>query len=269
MAGRSVREHLRGVSDRWNRRVDRLGRQWGAFRETRFYAQALVAGGLVLLVWLSQTFPVGPLARIRSAALWTVTEQTDLEGHWRRARQWAERHGGWTAAVEATWARAGTRVREWARAVEGDLSRSDSGTIQALQISDPPVMPVRGAVLAAFGWSSGSDEEFHEGIDLMAEAGSTVVAVAAGTVRLIGSDPKVGRYVEVEHGPVVALYAQVDGVGVRAGQFVRKGEAIARVAPPRGVEADLPAHLHFEVRTGDGAVPVDPAAYLGLGGTRL
>lgn len=282
MSGRSIKEHLRGASDRWSRRVDRLGRQWGAFRETRLYAQALVAGGLVLLVWLSQAFPVGPLARIRAAALWTVSEQTDLADHWRRAAEWAGRHGGWTAAAEATWTRAGARFQEWATAVGGDLIPPDqttwkarempgagSGTIQALQISDPPVLPVRGAVLVPFGWSSGSEEEFHEGIDLMAEAGSTVVAVAAGTVRLVGSSPKIGMYIEVEHGPVVAVYAQVDGVRVRAGQSLRKGEAIARVAQPRGLEADLPAHLHFEVRTGEGAIPVDPAAYLGLGGTRL
>lgn len=282
MSGRSVREQFRGAAELWSLQAERLRRRWGALRETRLYAQTLLAGGLVLLVWLSQAFPVGPLTRVWSAAVWTVTEQTDLAGYRRLAEEWAHRHGGWVAAVEATWSRGTAQLQEWVAAIDGEWLPADRptlkrqapstggpGSIQALKLPEPPVMPVRGAVLTPFGWSSGSEDQFHEGIDLMADSGSTVVAAAAGTVRLVGASPKDGTYVEVEHGPVVALYAQVEGVAVRAGQTVRKGEAIARVAPPRGPEAHLPAHLHFEVRTGDGATTVDPAAYLGLGGTRL
>jgi len=130
-----------------------------------------------------------------------------------------------------------------------------------------PLQPVEGTILWEYGWlPQGVGESFHEGIDFLAQAGTPVVAILDGTVVAIRPETPHGRLVEVRHGPMIAVYAQVEGVQVRAGDEVMRGQTIAKVARARGVEESLSPHLHFEVRPAQNGEPIDPAPYLGLGG---
>jgi murein DD-endopeptidase MepM/ murein hydrolase activator NlpD len=129
---------------------------------------------------------------------------------------------------------------------------------------------VEGSLLWEYGWlPQGVSEQFHEGVDFLAKAGSPVVAVQEGTVVAVRQDQRLGLVVEIRHGDVTALYGQVEGVTVRAGDQVKRGGPIGRVSRAVGVEQNMPPHLHFEVRPAATGEPVDPASYLGLGGKQL
>lgn len=133
-----------------------------------------------------------------------------------------------------------------------------------------PLLPVEGSVMWEYGWlPQGVAERFHEGIDFLAKAGAPVVAIQDGTVTAVRQDKELGGVVEIRHGEIIGLYAQVETVAVRAGDEVRRGQRIANVARSSGVEQNLPPHLHFEIRPVETGEPVNPAAYLGLGGSKL
>lgn len=93
---------------------------------------------------------------------------------------------------------------------------------------------------------------FHEGLDLTPGAGTSVKAVAAGTVRL--ADPSgtsdFGVYVIVDHNVdgvlVSTLYAhlQQGSTQVQPGQQVERGQMLGRVGD---TGRSYGAHLHFEV----------------------
>lgn len=123
----------------------------------------------------------------------------------------------------------------------------------------------------------------HRGIDLSAEIGEPVRAVADGTVIFAGvnlpSAPRRaipssqvaryrwkrlgagGIYVCIEHAPnrgVVSCYMHLDIYTVDEGEQVKGGQMIGRVGRT-GVQVS-PPHLHFEIRVDDRFV--DPARHL-------
>ena len=105
----------------------------------------------------------------------------------------------------------------------------------------------------------------HKGVDFSAAAGTSVLAVDAGTIESIYKDDiLLGTEITVDHGEgVKSVYRFVtEAEGLTVGQTVAKGEVIATVAEANGNEYKDGAHLHFEI-TKDGTV-VDPATYLTL-----
>lgn len=103
----------------------------------------------------------------------------------------------------------------------------------------------------------------HTGIDFSAAVGDEVYATEAGTVEEVSvSDVLVGTRVVIDHGKgVKSVYEFVDAVeGLKAGDKVKKGDCIARVAEPTGNEYKDGAHLHFEIFENDEAV--DPTKFL-------
>lgn len=166
-----------------------------------------------------------------------------------------------------------------APSTSGTTSPASSGTVSPTTSGSPspdtpgsasganlsPLKPVDGTILWEYGWlPQGVGDEFHEGIDFLASAGTPVVAVLDGTVVAIRPVTDHGRLVEVRHGPMIAVYAQLEGVEVRAGDEVQRGQTIAKVARARGVEESLSPHLHFEIRPAQNGEPIDPAPFLGL-----
>ena len=97
--------------------------------------------------------------------------------------------------------------------------------------------------------------QFHAGIDLA--GGSRILAAADGVVVQVASRQGYGLTTIVDHGDGVGtVYAHQAASAVRAGDRVRRGQAIGTVGRSGNVTG---AHLHFEVRL-HGA-PRDPRAW--------
>ena len=105
----------------------------------------------------------------------------------------------------------------------------------------------------------------HTGLDFSAEAGTEVVAVAAGKIESIYKDDLLlGTEIVIDHGDgLKSLYRFVNEIeGLSVGDSVEKGEVIATVAEANGNEYKDGAHLHFEI-TESGKI-VDPTTHLTL-----
>jgi septal ring factor EnvC (AmiA/AmiB activator) len=162
-------------------------------------------------------------------------------------------------------------VREDRHALEDHLaglqaaSAQLSSTIQSSSSSAPAptgagsvsasglVWPVGGVVTSGYGWRWG---RMHEGIDIAAPAGTTVVASASGTVIFAGWMGGYGQLVVIDHGGGLATaYAHLSAI--YAGGAVGQGQGIGAVGCTGSCTGN---HLHFEVRVNGSAV--DPMGYL-------
>jgi murein DD-endopeptidase MepM/ murein hydrolase activator NlpD len=110
-------------------------------------------------------------------------------------------------------------------------------------------MPVSGSIIRAY------EKKKNDGIDIAASAGTTVAAAATGTVAAITKDTEQVPILVLRHdGNLLTVYANIDGISVKKGDQVTRGQAIAKV------RSSDPAFLHFEVRQGFDSV--DPMPYL-------
>jgi murein DD-endopeptidase MepM/ murein hydrolase activator NlpD len=116
--------------------------------------------------------------------------------------------------------------------------------------------PVLGTLTSAYGVRRGRP---HDGIDLGASRGTPIHAAEAGKVVYAGDGlGAYGRVIVVKHlGSWATVYAHNDANLVEEGDFVEKGDPIARVG--RTGNATAP-HLHFEIRRSNRAR--DPLACL-------
>ena len=106
------------------------------------------------------------------------------------------------------------------------------------------------------------DWRTHNGVDLAAELGSSVRAVASGRVTEIRDDDRYGTTVVITHPDgLVSVYANLAELPtVSEGQQVSVGQIIGSVGDTALCEAGEACHLHFAM-TLDG-VSVDPGEYL-------
>ncbi|MEV5603514.1 transglycosylase family protein [Streptomyces sp. NPDC052299] len=116
----------------------------------------------------------------------------------------------------------------------------------------------------AGSWSSG----YHTGVDFPVPTGTSVKAMAAGTVVSAGWAGPYGYQVVIRHGDgKYSQYAHLSSLLVRGGQHVGGGQRIARSGATGNVTGP---HLHFEVRTGpEYGSDIDPLAYLRAGGVKV
>ena len=86
----------------------------------------------------------------------------------------------------------------------------------------------------------------HEGIDFLADAGSPVVAAAAGVVQFAGFHPQYGYLIDIDHGnDLVTRYAHLSKLFVKEGDVLQRGR---RIALTGSTGRSTGPHLHFEVR---------------------
>jgi len=116
--------------------------------------------------------------------------------------------------------------------------------------------PVLGTLTSAQGVRRGRP---HDGIDVGAARGTPIHAAEAGKVVYAGDGlGAYGRVIVIKHvGSWATVYAHNDANLVEEGDFVEKGDRIARVG--RTGNATAP-HLHFEIRRSNRAR--DPMACL-------
>ncbi|MDT0475159.1 transglycosylase family protein [Streptomyces griseoviridis] len=131
------------------------------------------------------------------------------------------------------------------------------------------VAPVGGSIGTAYhasgsSWSKG----YHTGVDFPVPTGTTVKAVAVGTVVTAGWGGSYGYQVVIRHADGrYSQYAHLSAISVKAGQGVGEGQRIGRSGATGNATGP---HLHFEVRTGpDFGSDVDPLAYLRAGGVTI
>ena len=106
------------------------------------------------------------------------------------------------------------------------------------------------------------DWRTHDGVDIAAEAGTSVLAASSGTVLSVEEDPLMGTTVVLEHaGGYQTTYANLQAEPqVAVGDTVSAGQIIGAVGDTAAAEASQGPHLHFSV-TKDGE-PVDPQEFL-------
>ncbi|MFM6992981.1 MAG: M23 family metallopeptidase [Rhodoferax sp.] len=89
----------------------------------------------------------------------------------------------------------------------------------------------------------------HEGLDFVAEVGSSIVATAAGTVTRSGWDASYGNVVEISHiEGFTTRYAHLSKRLVEDGQKVQRGDVIAQLG---NTGRSTGPHLHYEVMRHD------------------
>ena len=148
----------------------------------------------------------------------------------------------------------------------------DKGTPPARPVATPPRpvvatapalkvgglgWPLSGNLLARFGGKM-PDGRTSSGVLIGAPAGSTVTAVADGSVVFSEWMTGYGLILIVDHGNgYMSLYAHNDTLLRDAGDRVKRGDALAKVGTSGG--QGMPA-LYFELRRG--GQPVDPSSWL-------
>ena len=127
--------------------------------------------------------------------------------------------------------------------------------------SVPRGWPVRGMLSSGFGVRTSPFTDtpvFHHGMDIVARAGSPVIASASGTVVKSGFEALLGNVVVLDHGSGYrSVYAHMSERAVEEGAFVAKGETLGKVGNSGRTTGP---HLHYEVRVN--GLPVNPARFL-------
>ena len=103
-------------------------------------------------------------------------------------------------------------------------------------------------------------EEFHTGVDIAAPAGSSLVAMFDGTVKEVGENDAVGKYVRLQHsGGVEVMYGHCQDIVASAGAVISAGDTVALVGST-GISTG--SHVHVCVFV-DGK-HCDPSAFVSL-----
>ena len=125
----------------------------------------------------------------------------------------------------------------------------DLGKTQSAASASRLAMPLQGKVIRDYKKGT------NDGIDIQAAPGTAIVAAESGTVAAITADADQVPIIVVKHPDnLLTVYANVDGISVKKGDAVKRGQSIAKV------RAGASNYLHFEVRKGFDSV--DPTPYL-------
>ena len=101
----------------------------------------------------------------------------------------------------------------------------------------------------------------HQGVDLIAEAGTAVKCSFDGTVKTVTDDSFHGTTVVISHdGGYETTYKLLDEVSLKVGDKVAEGDTIGTVSGDALAEMAQGAHLHLELSK-DGVL-VDPTSYM-------
>lgn len=147
---------------------------------------------------------------------------------------------------------------ERARAAAADREAGIGGGTTAVGAGH--VFPIKGGTNFSDDWlAPRAGGRYHEGIDLFADRGTPVVAVADGTLFRVGWNRMGGwRLWLRDQGGTEFYYAHLDSYAsaAREGAFVRRGTVIG-FNGDSGDARGTPPHVHFQIHPGGGS-PVRP-----------
>ena len=108
------------------------------------------------------------------------------------------------------------------------------------------------------------DYRTHLGVDIGADLGTEVLAVADGIVTNVWVDPFMGTCISIQHsGKAISIYKNLDPTikdGIVTGSAVNSGDVIAYIGKSANNERAEVPHLHYELKIND--KHVDPKLYL-------
>ena len=147
------------------------------------------------------------------------------------------------------------------KAAAANKTTSTYKTVSLGDISFTWPCPASGRITSGFGGrkspTKGASSN-HQGIDISAPTGTSIVAAAAGEVVIATYSSSAGNYVMLSHGGgVYTVYMHASSLLVSQGQSVKKGQTIAKVG---STGYSTGSHLHFGVRV-NGAY-VNPSKYV-------
>jgi murein DD-endopeptidase MepM/ murein hydrolase activator NlpD len=145
------------------------------------------------------------------------------------------------------------------------MTASGRRPLSAAAIAAAPVgWPVHGPQSSGFGMRESpidGEPRFHPGLDLVVGPGTLVRATREGVVTMAGPDGNYGLVVMVRHAAgFETLYAHNSQLLVRAGQYVERGQPVARSG---NTGASTGPHVHYEVHYQGTAI--DPEPFLEAG----
>ncbi len=111
-----------------------------------------------------------------------------------------------------------------------------------------------------------NDYRVHSGIDILADIGEPVMAIAEGTVENIYNDPMMGNCISISHpNGLVSYYMGLSEEvceGIEEGAPVFCGQNISSIGDSTLLELAEESHLHFELKKdGNYVNPVDYFSY--------
>lgn len=113
-------------------------------------------------------------------------------------------------------------------------------------------------IISRFGDARGRRK--HQGIDIKADRGTPVLAIAKGTVERVNDGGNGGKQIWLRlRDSTMVFYAHLDEQWVEAGDEVNAGQAIGSVGNTGNARHTTP-HLHFEILL-PGRGEVDPAQF--------
>lgn len=168
-----------------------------------------------------------------------------------------------TAQIEQEIATKQKSSPDTASGTDGDVEKADEDENQQNNetVSMPPknetstlIIPVLNIAATDltdnFADERSGGSRLHQGLDVMAPEGSSVVAAAPGTIeRLFRSDAGGNTvYVRSEDRETIYYYAHLAeyAPGLNEGQQVRRGQRLGAVGSSGNADPEAP-HLHFEV----------------------
>ena len=108
--------------------------------------------------------------------------------------------------------------------------------------------PLSGTVTSEFGEREATIEGMttdHKGIDIAANAGTSIKAAMAGTVSVAEENSEYGKFIKIVNKDVMTVYAHCKSLKVKKGDKVKIGQTIATVGSTGNSTGP---HLHFEIR---------------------
>ncbi len=154
-------------------------------------------------------------------------------------------------------------VSEYIKDLEDRLNQLDQHLLdkESFLRSTPTLMPAYGHISSGYGPRMSPYAQrikMHEGIDIGAPVGTTIVAPADGVITFSGAKPGFGNFVQIDHGyGVETIFGHASTLNVKKGQKIYRGDKIAAVG---NTGYSTGPHVHYEVRVN--GTPVDPLYYM-------
>jgi murein DD-endopeptidase MepM/ murein hydrolase activator NlpD len=110
------------------------------------------------------------------------------------------------------------------------------------------ILPVNGTETGVFGtrrFYNKKEGKAHNGLDIAAKKGTTIVAPSSGSVLLTGNYFYNGKFVFLDHGRgLKSIFIHMNKINVSKGQIIQKGEKIGEVG---STGKSTGAHMHWSL----------------------